>query len=157
MFGGNVCPARGFHSDRLSLSPSLGLSRDVPALQRLIEFHAFYKRRRTYTVVVKLIRAQILSFRPLHGIAVDRYCAEVPRIIQVSVPTSFDIGFNIEAALLSVIKGHDELVGTAVTHILGLGWYSNQAWRFMCLESTDRIGPFQAGSFQNAVSRPNGK
>ena len=73
------------------------------------------------TVVVKLIRAQILSFRPLHGIAVDRYCAEVPRILQVSVPTSFDIGFNIEAALLSVIKGHDELVGTAVTHILGAG------------------------------------
>ena len=109
------------------------------------------------TVVVKLIRAQILSFRPLHGIAVDRYCAEVPRIIQVSVPTSFDIGFNIEAALLSVIKGHDELVGTAVTHILGLGWYGNQVWRFMCLESNDRIGPFQAGSFQNAVSRPNVK
>lgn len=109
------------------------------------------------TVVVKLIRAQILPFRPLHGIAVDRYCAEVPRILQVSVPTSFDIGFNIEAALLSVIKGHDELVGTAVTHILGLGWYGNQVWRFMCLESTDRIGLFQAGLFQNAVSRPNGK
>ena len=33
------------------------------------------------TVVVKLIRAQILSFRPLHGIAVDRCCAEVPRIL----------------------------------------------------------------------------
>ena len=62
------------------------------------------------TVVVKLIRAQILPFRPLHGIAVDRHCAEVSRIFQIAVPASFDIRLYIEAALFSVIKGHDELV-----------------------------------------------